>query len=41
MKQILAKYSNALLLVVAAAFVFTSSAMYIHRPSTPTELLKK
>ncbi len=41
MKQIIAKYSNGLLMVLAATFVFTASAFYIHRPSTPTELLKK
>jgi cyclic lactone autoinducer peptide len=41
MKQLLAKYSNSVLVVVAAGFVFTASYLYVHAPSTPAELLKK
>lgn len=41
MKRMIAKYSSGLLMVLAASFVFTASALYVHRPSTPVELLKK
>ncbi len=41
MKHIIAKYSNSILMVVAASFVFTASMWYVHRPNTPAELLKK
>lgn len=41
MKQFIAKYSSRILMVVAASFVFTASYLYVHRPNTPLELLKK
>jgi cyclic lactone autoinducer peptide len=41
MKQFIAKYASSTLMVVAASFVFTASIVFIHRPSTPLELLKK
>jgi cyclic lactone autoinducer peptide len=41
MKKIIAKYASSILMVVAASFAFTASLVFVHRPSTPVELLKK
>ncbi len=41
MKRIMAKYANGVLMALAATFVFTASAYFMHRPETPAELLKK
>jgi hypothetical protein len=40
MKRMIAKYANALLVIVSIALLTTNSYLS-HRPELPTELLKK